>query len=98
VRGVPGNAPRLAGAQLARLVGNPEHQRAAEADAELLVLMAVLGHDAPWIELDHAQRDPLAVDGSAVHAVPDALEVERGEVAEGAHAARAYIATSASRR
>jgi hypothetical protein len=46
------------------------------------------------IELDHAERDPLAVDDPAVHAVPDALKVERGKTGESAHAERAYPSSS----
>jgi hypothetical protein len=41
----------------------------AEADPDLLVLVAVLGNDAPGVELDHAERDPIAVHDPSVHSL-----------------------------
>jgi hypothetical protein len=51
---------------------------------------------AVWIELDHAERDPLAVDDAAVHAVPDPLEVERGRIGE--RAQDTSLSTALTRR
>ena len=42
-----------------------------EDDSELLVHVAVLGHDASGIELHDRQRDLLAVDRPSEDAVPD---------------------------
>jgi hypothetical protein len=38
--------------------------------------VAVLGHNAPGVELDYSQRQPVTVNHAAVHAVPDALQIE----------------------
>src|SRR5207247_5427368 len=77
--------PRPAGTELARLVADTEHERSRDADPELLVRVLMLGDVTVRVELDHAERDPLAVHDASVHAVPDALQVERGELVEGAH-------------
>ena len=85
MRNVAGNRPRVARSELAGLVRDAKHERAAETHPELLVLVLMLRDVTVGIELDHAERDPLAVDDAAVHAVPDLLEVERGETGERAH-------------
>ena len=85
VRHVPGDAPGPPGAQLAGLVTDAKDERAAQAHAELLVLVAVLGNHAVGVELDHAQGGPLAVNHAHVDAVPDPPQVERRQVVEGAH-------------
>jgi hypothetical protein len=54
----------------------------------------VLRYVAPRIELDHAERDPLTVQDTYVHALPDLLELERGEIAQRSHAERAYRSRS----
>src|SRR5947209_3458409 len=41
-------------------------ERAAEADAELFVVMAVLVDDAPWIEFDHAEGEARPVHDPSV--------------------------------
>ena len=53
-----------------------EPERAAETHPELLVLVLMLRDVTVGIELDHTERDLLAVDDAAVHAVPDPLQVE----------------------
>ena len=85
VRDVAGNRPRVARTELAALVTDAKHERTTETQPELLVLVLVLRNMAVGVELDHAEGDPLAVDDAAVHAVPDALKVERGETGERAH-------------
>ena len=85
VRDVAGNRPRVARTELAGLVPDAKHERAAETHPELLVLVLVLRNVTVVIELDYAECDPLAVDDAAVHAVPDPLDVERGEAGERAH-------------
>ncbi len=49
------------------------------------MLVVVLRHDRARIELDDAQREPLAVRGPRGDAVPDPLEWELGEVVEAGH-------------
>src|SRR5207244_10434504 len=63
----------------------PEAQRAAQAQPELLVLVAMFGNHTVRIELDHAHGDAVAVHRAYVHAVPDPLQIGRGDVPEGAH-------------
>src|SRR3954454_19499132 len=94
VRNVGRNRPGASRAELAGLVAHAKHERAAQADPELLVLMLVLRHVAPWIELDDAERDPLTVQDTCVHAVPDLLELDRREIAQRTHAKRAYPSSS----
>jgi hypothetical protein len=88
VRGVPGNAPRLAGAELALLGADSEGDRPFEDDAELLVLVAVRGGDGTGLQLDDGQRESLAVDGTCRDALPDLLRCDRGEDVEGAQRRR----------
>jgi hypothetical protein len=88
VRGVPGNAPGLAGTKLALLVGDPEGDRALEDDAELFVLVTVLGGDGAGVELDDGQGNSLAVDAASGDALPDLLRRDRGEIVEGAQRRR----------
>src|SRR6266576_3391073 len=45
------------------------------------------------IELDHAERDLLAVNDAAVHTARDPLEVERGETGECVHAGEPSLRT-----
>ena len=77
--------PRLARAELALLVPDAKAHRTAEDKAELLVLVAVLGHHALRVELDDRERHPLTVDGAREDPVPDADRREGGEFVEGAH-------------
>ena len=49
---------------------------------ELLVLVRVLGDDRARVELDHGQRDPLAVHGSGGDPVPDRERPELRYLAE----------------
>lgn len=60
-----------------------------EKDAELLVVVAVLAHDRPGVELDDSQGDPLAVNGASSDPLPDLLVSDRGELVEGRHAVHA---------
>jgi hypothetical protein len=82
---VAGDRPRVARTELAALVRDAKHERAIETHPELLVLVLMFRDMAVGIELDHAERDPLAVDDAAVHALPDPLQVERGKTGERAH-------------
>jgi hypothetical protein len=85
VRHVRGNRPRVARPELQRLIGDPKVERPAQAHAELLVLVPMLRDVAPCVELDDAECDAVTVDHARVDAVPDLLQVERGEVGECAH-------------
>jgi hypothetical protein len=60
VRGSAADPPGVAGTELARLVADPIGERARYANADLLVLVAVLGHATRGVELDHRHRHPLA--------------------------------------
>jgi hypothetical protein len=80
--------PGLPGAELALLVADAKGDRASKDDAELLVLMAVLGGDSAWLELDHSQRESIAVQATRSEALPDLLRRDRGEVVEGAQRGR----------
>jgi hypothetical protein len=82
VRSARRNAPRCAGAQLAALLSDPELQRAAQENPELLVLVAVLTNDRAGVEFDDRQGDPLPVNGAGDDPVPDLLGRDRGELAE----------------
>jgi hypothetical protein len=84
---VRGDEPRPARSQLLPFVRDPEVNRAAEDDAELLVRVAVLGDDRAGIELDDAQRQLLAVERPRGDSVPDPLRRDLGKVTERAHAA-----------
>ena len=84
---VGGDAPRPARLDPARLVADPELEPAGDEDADLLVLVAVLGDDAVRVELDHREGHALALDHAAGDAVPDALGVEGLEIGERAGAA-----------
>jgi hypothetical protein len=79
---------RLPGAELALLVADAKGDRASKDDAELLVLVAVLGGDGAGLELDDSQRDSLAVNAARSDALPDLLRRDRGEVVEGAQRRR----------
>ena len=68
--------PRRARTELLCLAADAERQGAGQHHAELLVLVLVLGHDAIGVELDDAEREPVAVDDPSVDTVPDALGVE----------------------
>jgi len=81
------NPPAVAGADVASLVPDPEAQRAGDADAELLVVVAVLGNDTARRQLDQGHGHPLALDDPPDHALPDLHGLGVGEVGEGAHAA-----------
>ena len=85
MRNVRRDRPGLPGPKLAALLADSKDEGAAQADAQLLVLVPVLGNHALGIELDHAEGDPLAVHDAPVDAVPDALEIERREAGESAH-------------
>jgi hypothetical protein len=82
------DAPRSAWAEPAALVSNAELHRARENRAELLVIVAVLADDRPGIELDHRQRDALAVNGPGRDPLPDLPGSDRGELVEGAQRPR----------
>src|SRR5207248_3305107 len=79
------NPPRAPRSKLASLVADPKAERAAEHDPELLVLVPVLGHDRAGIQLDGAERDPLAVHGSNGRSGPDLLRGDGREVGERRH-------------
>ena len=85
VRDVARDRPGVARLQLTGLVADAELERTGQAHAELLGLVTVLRDDAVRIELDHPERDALALDDADVHALPDALQVERGDAVERAH-------------
>src|SRR6185437_12928730 len=94
VRNVGRDRPGASRPEIASLVAHAEDEGAAQADPELLVLVPVLRHMASGIELDHAERDPRPVQDTYVHAFPDLLELERGEIAQRTHAERAYPSSS----
>jgi hypothetical protein len=94
VRNVGRDRPGASRPELASLVAHAEHEGAAQADPELLVLVLVLRYVAPRIELDHAERDPVTVKDTYVYALPDLLELERGEIDQRTHAERAYPSRS----
>ena len=71
VRRIGGDLPGLAGAEVALLVADPEEERPAQHDPELLVVVAVLLGDRSRLELDDRERQPLAVDGAGRDPVPD---------------------------
>ncbi len=54
----------------------------SDEDANLLVRMTVLGHDAVRRQLDEAQCDPLAMDGADDDALPDLLRRDRRKLPE----------------
>ncbi len=87
VRNIARNRPDIPGSELARFLSNPEAERPAQAHPELLVFVAVLGNDAAGVELHHAERGPVAVDEASVDTLPDPLQLERRNTAEGAHPA-----------
>ena len=51
--------------ELARLLADPEAERALDQDPDLLVGVAVLGDGRARLELDQRQGQLLAVDGAA---------------------------------
>jgi hypothetical protein len=67
---IGGDRPRLAGAEVARLLGDAEAERSGEDEAELLVLVPVLGDVRAGIELDDREREPLAVRDACGHRLP----------------------------
>jgi hypothetical protein len=80
--------PGLAWAELALFVADPEGDCSLEDDAELLVLVTVLGGDSAGVELEERQREPLAVDAASDDALPDLLGRDRAEVGERAQRRR----------
>ena len=74
------------GRELALLVADPETHRAAQHEAELLVVVAVLPDDGAGVELDDRDRQPLAVHRAGEDPVPHLLRRQRGGIVEGAHA------------
>ena len=54
-------------------------------EAELLVVVAVLGNDAGRLELDHGKVHALALDGARDDAFPDLDRLQSGEILERTH-------------
>ncbi len=67
VRHVGRDPPRPARPHPARLVADRERHVAGDDHPELLVLVAVLGHDRIRRELDEGEGDPLALDPPGAH-------------------------------
>src|SRR5207244_4257743 len=72
----------------ALLAADPEGQRPAEHDSELLVLVAVARDDAVGIELDDGEGDAVPVYRAREHAVPDSDRGQRRQLFERAHPGR----------
>jgi hypothetical protein len=87
MRDVARNAPCLSGPELARLVADAKHKRSAQTDSELFVLMLVLRNDTVRIELDHAEREPVAMHDASVDPLPDPPQVQRLDAAKCTHRA-----------
>jgi phospholipase/carboxylesterase len=82
---VRGDPPRVSWAELALLVLHAEAQGSAKDEAELLVLVRVQRDDAVRLELDHGERDSVAVHGSREDTLPDGDGSQAREVVESAH-------------
>ena len=85
MRHATGDLPRPARDDVALLVADPERERAGDADADLLMRMPVLRHDAPGVELDDGQRQAGAADDPSGDAVEDPQPGEVGQIGEGTH-------------
>jgi GNAT superfamily N-acetyltransferase len=85
VRHVRRNGVGPASRQIPHLVADPKRERPAEDDAELLVLVAVLGDDARRLELDDGEVQALAFDGPRDDPLPDLERLQSGEVFERTH-------------
>src|SRR5687767_15729342 len=82
VRWDPPGSARL---EVAYLVSHTERHRAAEHDAELFVLVAVLWDDDRWVELDDREADEHPFDRPCKDAVPDPERLQRRELGERGH-------------
>ena len=80
------DAPRPAGPELADLVADREVSAPGDAQAELLVLVLVPGHDRVRRELDERERDPFPFDPTTAHGLaPQIDHGQRREIDEVAH-------------
>lgn len=79
------DAPHLARPEGSLIFSDPERERPAKDEPELLVLMAVLGHDGAGIELDDRKRDLLTVHGAGEDPLEELLRLDSLEVVECAH-------------
>lgn len=96
VRRIRRDPPGSARAELADFARDPESKRSSDDHSELLVLMAVLCDDASWIELEHGERDAVAVDRASENALRDPQRMRRDELVECAHIRHSETAAIAS--
>jgi hypothetical protein len=85
VRRVADDPPRPPRPEHALLVADPERDLTLDHEPALLVGMAMGWHDRVGCELDHGERQPLALDATSDDAVPDLNRRELGEVGEVGH-------------
>ena len=72
----------VAGAQLALLAADGERHRTLEDEAELLVLVVMLGHRTPGLEVDDGESHPPSVDDSRGHAIAKGVRAQLAERSE----------------
>ena len=78
--------PGAAGSELATLVADREHDAALDDHAQLLGVVLVTRHDGVGGELDHRQRDPIALDAARADGLAPDVDDRRGfDVDEIAH-------------
>jgi 3-mercaptopropionate dioxygenase len=90
VRSVGRNHVHSTRLELAALVADAEQERSLEHEAELLVLVAVLGDDAAGVELDDTERDSLPLHHAAENPIPDLLRRHGADLVERAQGPRSY--------
>ena len=98
VRRVRRNHVGRARAELAPLVADMEVERSVQDEAELLIVVAVLGGDRAWVELDDRERQPLPVDGAGRDRLPHLAGSDRLDVVERAHGDEGYALLRQNRR
>ena len=86
VRDVRRDVPHAALRELTLLLTDPERDGSADDQPELLVRMAVLGHDAVRLELDDRERAVTTDDGARDDAVPDRDDAHGIQMIERRHA------------
>jgi hypothetical protein len=98
MRNIGEDPPHSAGPDVARLAADLEVEPSLEQDADLFVLVRVLGHDGVRVELDQAERDPLAMDAAADDSFPDLLRPERANLGKRIHAGSIPILSRSDKR
>src|SRR3954469_23461636 len=84
VRGIRRDPPDRPALERPFLVPDPEDDGALEHDPELLVDVRMLGQCGARLDLDHRERELLAVDGTGEVAVAQELRRDRRQLVEGA--------------